>query len=155
MSDAWRVRRTLNVEARGSNGCIARKKVTSKFSGGLCALNILTMGLAGFSIGTSATIVGGNIGEGMLFGSLIGLAIGGVACPIFSWKLPEVLTLEVDQCGSPPTRQRNYRRNPTPKPPERLTFPPPTRPRAGCQKDTDCKGKRICENGRCLYPRNR
>lgn len=31
--------------------------------------------------------------------------------------------------------------------------PPPTPPApAGCQKDTDCKGERICENGECVTP---
>lgn len=147
VNDSWRVYRSLDIEARGSNGCIVKRKVTSKFSGAICAVNILVYGLSGLSIGISASGFSGNIGEGALYGSLIGLAIGGIACPIFSWKLPQAITLDVTQCNSP-GKQTSSTPNPL-----QPTPPPPTR--VGCQKDTDCKGKRICENGRCVYPRKR
>ncbi len=40
------------------------------------------------------------------------------------------------------------------EPVEKPADPPPADPApAGCQKDTDCKGDRLCENGKCVTPK--
>ncbi|MBI5479628.1 MAG: hypothetical protein HY906_12265 [Deltaproteobacteria bacterium] len=43
---------------------------------------------------------------------------------------------------------------PAPEPPAAAPPAPASAP-AGCAKDTDCKGDRVCENGRCVEPRGR
>lgn len=48
---------------------------------------------------------------------------------------------------------REYRRTSSgwePTDEKKVSASSPAKPAAGCSKDTDCKGDRVCENGRCI-----
>jgi hypothetical protein len=56
-------------------------------------------------------------------------------------------------CASTPAMQKQAA-PPVPPPPPAATPSEPAAPKgAGCSKDMDCKGDRICDKGECVSPR--
>ncbi len=134
------------IEAK-QGACLIKKKVSSRFDGGLCAWNIVLPLLGGISVGTSLSYFWGDIGAGVFYGTIVGLVLGGVFCPVFSWTMPKTVEIDMETCTDSPRVPEL-----PPPPPEPVEVPSQA---GGCQKDLDCKGDRICAKGRCVFPPKR